>query len=89
MGGAFEVVLTKFTERKEKDVQRKLKSVPCLGILEPGDKVSIRNLPPREVAEVIQRLENDVTYGVTLWCTISQPEKISNITQKHVHACQP
>ena len=49
MGGAFEVVLAKFTERKETDVQRKLKSAPCPGILEPGDKVSIRNLPPREV----------------------------------------
>ena len=47
MEGAFEVALTKSTGRKEKDVQRKLKSEPCLGILEPGDKVLVRNLSPR------------------------------------------
>ena len=33
----------------------------------------------KEVAEVIQRLENDVTYGVILWCTISQPEKFRTL----------
>ena len=72
----FEVALTKSTGRKEKDVERKLKSGPCLGTLEPGDKVLVRNLSPRggpgklrsfwehEVAEVIQRHENDVTYTI-------------------------
>ena len=39
MQGAFEVALSKSTGRKEKDVQRKVKSGTCLGILEPGDKV--------------------------------------------------
>ena len=39
MEGDFEVEFTKSTGRKEKDVQRKLKSGPCLGIPEPGDKV--------------------------------------------------
>ena len=82
---AFEVALTKSTGTKEKDVQRKLKSRLCLGILEPGDKVLVRNLSPRwgpgklwsfwehEVVEVIQRHENDVTYTIT---TISRPEKV-------------
>ena len=44
---AFKVALTKSTGRKEKDVQRKLKSGPCLGILESGDNVLVRNLSPR------------------------------------------
>ena len=44
---AFKVALTKSTGRKEKDVQRKLKSGPCLGILESGDTVLVRNLSPR------------------------------------------
>ena len=44
MEGDFEVALTKSTGRKEKDVQKKLKSGPCLDILEPGDKVLVRNL---------------------------------------------
>ena len=42
MEDAFEVPLTKSTGRKEKDVQRKLKSGPCLGVLEPGDKLFVR-----------------------------------------------
>ena len=33
MEGALEVVLTRSAERKEKDVQRKLKPGPCLDIL--------------------------------------------------------
>ena len=45
--GAFEVALTKSTGRKQKDVQRKLKSGPCLGILEPRDKVLVRNSSQR------------------------------------------
>ena len=81
---AFEVALTKSTGTKEKDVQRKLKSGPCLGILEPVGKVLVRNLSPRggpvnlrsfweqEFAEVIQRHENDVTCAIK---TISQPDK--------------
>ena len=66
-------------------MQRKLKSGPCLDILEAGDKVLVRNLSPiggpgklrsfgeQEVAEVIQRHENDLTYTIK---TISQPEKV-------------
>ena len=88
MEGAFEVAFTKFTGRKEKDVQRSLKSRPCLDILEPGDKVLVRNLSPsggpgklrsfweQEVAEVIQRYENDVTYTIK---TISQQEKVRTL----------
>ena len=88
MEGAFEVALTKSTGRKEKDVQRKLKLGPCLGILEPGDKVLVRNLSPRggpgklrsfweqEVAEVTQRHENDVTYTIK---TIAQPERVRTL----------
>ena len=49
MEGAFELALTKSTGRKEKDVQGKLKLGPCLGILEPGDKILVRNLSPRGV----------------------------------------
>ena len=45
----FEVTLTKFSGRKEKDVQRKLKSGPCLGTLERGGKLLVRNLSPRGV----------------------------------------
>ena len=90
---AFEVALTKSTGTKEKDVQRKLKSGPCLGNLEPVGKVLVRNLSPRggpvnlrpfweqEFAEVIERHENDVTYAIK---TISQPDKGSDITQKHL-----
>ena len=43
---AFEVALTKSTGRKEKDMQRKLKS--GLGILQPGNKVLVRNMSPSE-----------------------------------------
>ena len=85
MEDTFEVALTKPTGRKEKDMQRKFKSGSCLGILEPGDKVLLRNLSPsggsgklrsfweQEVAEVIQRYENGVIYTIK---TISQPEKV-------------
>ena len=85
MEGDFEVEFTKSTGRKEKDVERKLKSGPCLGIPEPGDKVMNRNWSLRgypgnlmsfweqEVAEVIERHENDVTYIIK---TTSQPEKV-------------
>ena len=88
MEGAFEVALTKSTGRKEKDFQRKLKSGPCLGILEPGDKVLVRNLSPiggpgklrsfweQEVAEVIQRHENDMIYTIK---TIAQPERFRTL----------
>ena len=53
-----------------------MRSGPCLGILEAGDKVLVRNLSPRggpgklrlfweqEVSEVIQSHENDVTYTI-------------------------
>ena len=66
-------------------MHRKLKSGPCLGIFEPGDKVYVRNLSPRdgsgklrsfweqEIAEVIQRHENYLTYTIK---TISEPEKV-------------
>ena len=85
--GAFEVALTKSTGRKQKDVQRKLKSGPCLGILEPRNKVLVRNSSQRgspgnlrsfweQVAEVIQRHENDVTYTIK---TIAQPEKVRTL----------
>ena len=85
MKGAFEVALAKSTRREEKDVQRKLKSGPCLGTTEPGDKMLVRNLSPgrgpgksrwfweKEVAEVLQRHENDVIYPIK---TISQAEKV-------------
>ena len=46
---AFEVALTKSTGGKEKGVKRKLKSGSCLGILEPGGKVLVRNLSPQRV----------------------------------------
>ena len=57
-------------------MQRKMRSGPCLGILEAGDKVLVRNLSRRggpgklrlfweqEVSEVIQSHENDVTYTI-------------------------
>ena len=68
-------------------MQRKLKSGPCLGILEPRDKVLVRNSSQRgspgnlrsfweQVAEVIQRHENDVTYTIK---TIAQPEKVRTL----------
>ena len=53
-----------------------MRSGPCLGILDAGDKVLVRNLSPRggpgklrlfweqEVSEVIQSHENDVTYTI-------------------------
>ena len=56
--------------------------------LQPGDKVLVRNLSPRddpgklrlfweqEVAEVMQRHENDVTYTIR---AISQPEKVRTL----------
>ena len=87
---AFEVSLTKSKGRKEKDVQRKLKS--GLGILEPGSKVLIRNMSlsegpgklrsfwEQDVAEVIQTHEN-VTYTIKV---ISKPEKFGYYTERHL-----
>ena len=60
MVGVFEVALTKSTGRKEKDMQRKLKS----GILELGDKVLVRETEVVLGAEVIQRHENELTYTI-------------------------
>ena len=51
---AFKVALTKSTGRKKKDVQRKLKSGLCLGILEPCDKVLARNMSLREGPEKLR-----------------------------------
>ena len=79
MVGVFEVALTKSTGRKEKDMQRKLKS----GILELGDKVLVRETEVILGAEVIQRHENELTY------TIKTTRNSSDITEKHVNACQP
>ena len=86
MEGAFEVALTKSTGRKEKNVQRKLKSGPCLGILEPGDSVGQKFVIKRGSRETevvlgtggcrIQRHENDLTYTIK---TISQPEKVRTL----------
>ena len=58
MEGDFEVEFTKSTGRKEKDVQRKLKSGPCLGIPEPGDKVMNQKLVPKRVSR-----KSDVVLG--------------------------
>ena len=44
MEGTFELAFTKPTGRKEKNVQMKFKSQSCFGILEPDDKVLLRNL---------------------------------------------
>ena len=79
MVGVFEVALTKSTGRKEKDMQRKLKS----GILELGDKVLVRETEVVLGAEVIQRHENELTY------TIKTTRNSLDITQKHVNACEP
>ena len=74
---AFEVAVTKSTGRKEKEGQRKLKSGPCLVILEPGDKVLVKHLSNiLEVAKVIQGHKNDVTYTIK---TISRPEKFRTL----------
>ena len=47
MEGVSDVALIKSSGWKGKDVLKKLKSGPCLGFLEPGDKVWVRNLLPR------------------------------------------
>ena len=44
---AFQNVFAKSSERKEKDAKRTLQTGPCLSVLEPGDKLLIKNLNPR------------------------------------------
>ena len=71
----FQTAFPKSSERKEKDPKRKLETEPCLGFLEPRDKVLIKNLTPRggpgklrsflgqSITKIFRRQDNDVTYS--------------------------
>ena len=73
------------TVRETKDAERILHSGPCLGVLEPGIHVSIRNVAPRGgpeklitfweqgIAKVDERFDNGVTYKVE---PITEPGKM-------------
>ena len=88
MEDAFQSAFAKSSERKEKDTKRKLQTGPCLGVLEPGDRVLFKNLTPRGdpekltlfweqgIAEIVKRHENDVTYSVK---SIAEPGKIRTL----------
>ena len=80
---AFEVSLTKSTGSREKDVQRKLKS--GLGILEPGNKVLIRNMSlsegPGKLRSFWEQDVAEVTYTIKV---ISKPEKFGYYTERHL-----
>ena len=80
---AFEVSLTKSTGSREKDVQRKLKS--GLGILEPGNKVLIRNMSlsegPGKLRTFWEQDVAEVTYTIKV---ISKPEKFGYYTERHL-----
>ena len=72
----YEAALQNSTCRKEHDEERKFQAGQCFDKLEQEDKVLVRNLAPRggpgklrpywepEIAEVVSRYKNDVTYGI-------------------------
>ena len=74
MEDTYAAALQSSTYRKEHDKERKHQSRQCLDKLEQRDTVLVRNLTPRggpgklrpcwepEIAEVVSRYENDVTY---------------------------